>query len=138
MFVTLLDTLVALEVSISLLPVPALLKKGLGVRFVLGKALTFNVKNGKSVIVYAEQESDGLLFISEKQGATTADSNSDQETVRSMMAILNTSNYSSSSGDSTSGSLESFATTQYETRSSGKEENVSEQTESDSEGSVSF
>lgn len=133
-FVTLSHTLMAPEVSFSLLSVPALAEMRLGVLFVPERAFIFNQNDGNSVIGCTEQGLNRLLFILEYQGATAADCNSVQETVRAMMAISDTSKYSLSSGYSTSGSSESSAPTQYETGISRKEVNASERPKATARG----
>lgn len=63
--VSLSKTLVVPDAGMSLLSVPALTKKDIGVFFMPGFAVLYDLLNDFNVLGYAEQDQDGLFFISD-------------------------------------------------------------------------
>ena len=70
--VSLSDTLVSEDIAPNLLSVPALVRKGIFVLFMEGKAILFDSKDGFSVLAYALQDEDGLFYISDQQNSPQA------------------------------------------------------------------
>ena len=67
MNVSLTDTLVAADIKTSLLSVPALVKKDIGVLFLPGKAMFLDLLDKNKILGYATQKTDGLYYISDLQ-----------------------------------------------------------------------
>lgn len=73
----------------SLLSVPALVKKGIDVIFIPGKAFFVDIDRNCDVVGVAPQNHDGLYYISDNQkDVPVVDSEDYSETVRAMMAII--------------------------------------------------
>ena len=85
--VNLSNTLVAPDVSLSLLSVPALVEKGLAVLFVPTRAFIININDGNTIIGTASQGTDKLFYISDHADAYPDDQDDGVETVRTFMAV---------------------------------------------------
>ena len=87
MNVSLTDTLVAADIKTSLLSVPALVKKDIGVLFLPGKAMFLDLLEKNKILGYATQKTDGLYYISDLQEESPVDNSDDEETVWALMAV---------------------------------------------------
>ena len=85
--VSLSETLVASDFKTSLLSVPALVKKDIGVLFLPGKAMFLDLLDKNNILGYATQGADGLFYIADSQDKNPVDSSDDEATVRATMAI---------------------------------------------------
>ena len=85
--VSLSDTLVASDIKTSLLSVPALVKKDIGVLFLPGKAMFLDLLDENKILGYAMQKTDGLYYISDLQECSPVDKSDDEETVWAIMAV---------------------------------------------------
>ena len=77
MSVSLSNTLVAPDIKTSLLSVPALVSKNIGVLFLPGKAMFLDLLDKKNILGYAKQKTDGLFYISDKQDKDPVDTSDD-------------------------------------------------------------
>ena len=84
--VSLSNTLVATETKTSLLSVPTLVSKNIGVLFIPGKAMFLDVLDKNNILGYANQKTDGLFYISDKQDKDNVETSDDETSVRTMMA----------------------------------------------------
>ena len=67
--INLSKTLITDDIAMSLLSVPALVNKGIGVLFLPGKALFIDLSDGMNILATAPQAEDGLFYISDHQDA---------------------------------------------------------------------
>ena len=81
------ETLIADDIAISLLSVPALVNKGIGVIFLPGKALFVDLKDNMEVLATAPQAEDGLFYISDQQDSVPTVSTTPTADFKAMMAI---------------------------------------------------
>ena len=81
------ETLIADDIAISLLSVPALVNKGIGVIFLPGKAMFVDLQDNMKVLATASQAEDGLFYISDQQDSVPAVPKTNQPVLRAMMAI---------------------------------------------------
>lgn len=103
--VSLTDTLIAPDATLSLLSVPALTKKDIAVLFLPGKAILFDIKDNNSVLGYAKQGSNDLYYIDDNRDEFPVDVTGETSHVRAFMAVTttvqSTGRYSTESNDST-------------------------------------
>lgn len=86
--VALSNTLVAEDLSLSLLSVPALVNKEIAVIFVPGQALLVDLQDDFRTIATAVQDQDGLFYIADRQETVPDIPGRNMDgTVRAMMAI---------------------------------------------------
>lgn len=84
--VGLTNTLVSPKLSCSLLSVPALVRKGIAVLFVPGKAILVDVENDYQVLGTASQQRDGMFYISDDGSTDAQVDNGEHDTA--LMAIV--------------------------------------------------
>ena len=83
------DTVVVLNAGMSLLPVPSLVRKDIGVLFMPKKAVLFDLLDDMSILVYAEQDQEGLFYISDdSQTMGSPIPRAHQEKVSALVAIV--------------------------------------------------
>lgn len=127
--VTLSETLVAPDTTTSLISVSALVKKGINVLFMPGRAVLIDMKDNMAVLGYAKQVSDGLYYMSECQnGPPVSSFNEDKHQVRAMMAL--TKEPKNRSDDDSATDLESS--------SDSESSNESEESDSDERATQEF
>lgn len=85
--ISLSDTLVSKKLAMSMLSVPALVKKNIASLFLPGKALFIDLEDDMKVIGTAAQADDGLFYIADRQEAVPEVPASDTYAIRGMMAI---------------------------------------------------
>ena len=85
------STLVAPDIETSLLSVPALVSKNIGVQFLPGKAMFLDLLDKNHILGDAKQKTDGLFYIAYKQDKDPVDTSDDETNFRAMMATASPS-----------------------------------------------
>lgn len=85
--VSLTNKFLAPDAAMSLLSVPAIAEKDIGVLFLYGKAYLFGLKNINYVLGYAEPEGDYLSYVYDNQDEVSFDTTSDTTNFCKFMAV---------------------------------------------------
>lgn len=100
--VKLSETLASEDLAMSLLSIPALTEKGLGVLFMPTQALIIDLYDKMRVVGSAPKQADGLYYIGSKEKVITAPFNTETSINRAMMAIIQDQMGSSENNDNSS------------------------------------
>ena len=82
------NTLVVPGISMSLLSVPSLVDKNIGVIFLPGKAVLIDLEDQNSILGYGTQDSDGLFYISDNQSDIPTFDDNTSNTVKACVSIV--------------------------------------------------
>lgn len=86
--ISLSNTIVVPDLSMSLLSIPSLVNKNVAVLFMPGKAVLIDLEDNFSVLGYATQEDDGLFYIDDHQNSVPAFNSRSNQFGKAMMAVV--------------------------------------------------
>lgn len=82
------DTLVVPDAVMSLVSVPSLVKKDIGVLFTPSRAVLFDLRDDMRTLGYATQDKDGLFYIADDCKTTQPIAHADEEKTSTMMVVI--------------------------------------------------
>ena len=82
------NTMVVLDLAMSLLSIPSLVKKIIAVFFLPGKAILIDLEDEYSILGYATQDKDGLFYIDENQSDVPTFDTNTTFPFKAMMAVV--------------------------------------------------
>lgn len=94
------NTLVVPSLAMSLLSVPSLLEKNIGVLFLPSKAVLIDLEDDFSILGYVTQDDEGLFYISDSQDEVPSFTNQQSSNVMACMDVLRSEYVGNSDTDS--------------------------------------